>query len=373
MPKPILHKRPCILATGGAGYIGSHVVVELVAAGYQVVILDNFENADRQASARIPALTGGHVTLIEGDVRDANTVAEILRLYAVQGVIHLAGKKAVGESVADPILYFRDNLVGAISLLGAMQATGVRNLIFSSSATVYGIPKALPIREDAPLAALNPYGRTKLMIEEMIEDLVVSWPDFRAISLRYFNPVGAHSSGLIGENPRGVPNNLFPYVAQTAAGQRKSVQVFGGDYDTADGTGVRDYIHVMDLARGHVRAVDYLFTPDKPQEQRHLKINLGTGQGYSVLEVIRAFSAACGFDVPFQIVARRPGDAASSFADATLAAELLGWKTQFGLDRMCQDQWAFQKAFATRAAGVAPVPPVAAPFELATMSTARVQ
>ena len=365
-------KRTCILATGGAGYIGSHVVVELVAAGYQVVILDNFENADRLAASRIPVLTGGHVTLIEGDVRDTSTVEEILRVYNVQGVIHLAGKKAVGESVADPILYFRDNLVGAISLLSAMQATGVKNIIFSSSATVYGIPEVLPIREDAPLSALNPYGRTKLMIEEMIEDLAAAWPEFRAISLRYFNPVGAHSSGLLGENPRGVPNNLFPYVAQTASGQRQSVQVFGGDYDTVDGTGVRDYIHVMDLARGHVRAVDYIFNKGSAPDQRHLKINLGTGLGYSVLEVIRAFSEACGFDVPYQIVPRRPGDAATSYADPSLAAQLLGWRTQHDLAQMCQDQWAFQEAFSARAAEFAPAA-IVAPFELASMSTAVVQ
>lgn len=330
-----------ILATGGAGYIGSHVVVELLEAGHQVVILDNFENSDRRTVARIPQIAKGPVVLVEGDVRDRAVVAEVLRQYRVDAVIHLAGKKAVGESVADPLLYFHDNLLGAISLLQAMQETGVRNLVFSSSATVYGVPKVLPIPETAPTGTTNPYGRTKLMIEEMIDDLVVADPQFRAISLRYFNPVGAHPSGLIGENPRDTPNNLFPYVAQTAIGQRPEVQVFGSDYDTPDGTGVRDYIHVMDLARGHVAAIDRML--GGVLDERHMRINLGTGTGYSVLQIIDAFSQACGFPVPFRVTARRPGDVAVSLADPCRAGDVLGWRATRDLARMCADHWTFQQ------------------------------
>ncbi|TGN57311.1 UDP-glucose 4-epimerase GalE [Paracoccus liaowanqingii] len=330
-----------ILATGGAGYIGSHVVVELLAAGHRVVILDNFENSDRHAVAGLPRIAQGPVTLIEGDVRDPDVVEGILRRYGIDAVIHLAGKKAVGQSVDDPMLYFHDNLLGAISLLRAMERAGVDRLVFSSSATVYGMPKVLPIPETAPTGITNPYGRTKLMIEEMIDDLTAARPGFRAISLRYFNPVGAHSSGLIGENPRDVPNNLFPYVAQTAAGQRPEVQVFGGDYATPDGTGVRDYIHVVDLARGHVAAIGHLTAAPFPD--RHLRINLGTGTGYSVLQIIAAFSAACGFAIPYRVVARRPGDAAVSLADPTLAGKLLGWRATRDLAQMCADHWAFQQ------------------------------
>ena len=330
-----------ILATGGAGYIGSHVVVELLQANHQVVILDNFENSDRRSVARIPQIAKGSIVLVEGDVRDEQVVAELLRHYRIDAVIHLAGKKAVGESVADPMLYFHDNLLGAISLLRAMLKARVHNLVFSSSATVYGIPKVLPIPETAPTMVTNPYGRTKLMIEEMIDDLVAAEPDFRAISLRYFNPVGAHPSGLIGENPKDIPNNLFPYVAQTAIGQRKEVQVFGSDYDTPDGTGVRDYIHVVDLARGHVAAIDRLFGP--ALEDRHMRINLGTGQGYSVLEIIRAFSDACGFPIPSRLAPRRPGDAAMSLADPSRAGAVLGWHATRDLAQMCADHWAFQQ------------------------------
>lgn len=336
-----LPKGKRILATGGAGYIGSHVVVELLQAGHQVVILDNFENSDRCAVARIPQLAKGTIILIEGDVRNPDVVAAVLEQYRIDAVIHLAGKKAVGESVADPLLYFHDNLLGAISLLQAMQATEVHNLVFSSSATVYGVPKVLPIPETAPTGITNPYGRTKLMIEEMIDDLTNAESRFRAISLRYFNPVGAHPSGLIGERPRNTPNNLFPYVAQTAIGQRKEVQVFGADYDTPDGTGVRDYIHVVDLARGHVAAIDRLFGPDL--EDRHMRINLGTGTGYSVLEIIGAFSEACGFPIPYRVTARRPGDAAMSLADPSRADTVLGWRATRDLARMCADHWVFQQ------------------------------
>lgn len=331
----------CMLATGGAGYIGSHVVVELLEAGYRVVILDNFENSDRRAAAQIPRIAAGKVTLVEGDVREQAFVEEVLRQHQVNAVIHLAGKKAVGESVADPLLYFHDNLLGAVSLMRAMCAVRVLNLAFSSSATVYGYPEILPIPETAPTGVTNPYGRTKLMIEEIIDDLTAAEPDFRAISLRYFNPVGAHPSAMIGENPRGTPNNLFPYVAQTAAGLRKAVQVFGADYDTRDGTGVRDYVHVVDLARGHVMAFGHLFAA-RP-EQRHLRINLGTGTGYSVREIIAAFSEACGFSIPHEVVGRRPGDASMSLADSTLAHHLLGWQAERDLRAMCADHWAFQQ------------------------------
>lgn len=329
-----------ILATGGAGYIGSHVVVCLLEAGHRVVILDNFENSDRYTVARIPRIAPGLVVLVEGDVRDQALVTDILHQYHVDAVIHLAGKKAVGESVADPLLYFNDNIGGAVSLLRAMQASGVSKLIFSSSATVYGMTEIMPIDESAPTSATNPYGRTKLMIEEIIEDLTFADSDFRAISLRYFNPVGAHSSGLIGENPKGAPNNLFPYVAQTACGLRKKVQVFGSDYATPDGTGIRDYLHVVDLARGHVAAIAHIFGP-APQN-RHQRINLGTGTGYSVLQVLEAFSKACGFRIPYDFAPRRPGDAAQSLADPSLAHRLLKWKAMRDLDQMCADHWAFQ-------------------------------
>lgn len=334
--------KPCILATGGAGYIGSHVCVELLNAGYRVVILDNFENSDRNVAAHIPQLAHGDITLAEGDVRDRRVVEEVLRYHKVDAVIHLAGKKAVGESVDDPLLYFRDNLYGAIALLQAMQACDVSSLVFSSSATVYGFPKTLPISEAAQTRVTNPYGRTKLIIEEIIDDLAVSWPDFQAISLRYFNPVGAHPSGQIGESPKGIPNNLFPYVAQTAAGERDCVQIFGGDYDTPDGTGIRDFIHVVDLAKGHTRAIKKLFDSDAKWPEPHQRINLGTGRGYSVLEVIAAFSAASGVKIPYKIAPRRAGDAAASLADPSRAFSLLGWQAKHDLTEMCRDHWAFQ-------------------------------
>ena len=330
MPKDMKSDAPCVLATGGAGYIGSHVVVELLTAGYKVVILDNFENSDRRTVSHIPMIASGDVTLIEGDVRDARLVEKVLRVHQVDAVIHLAGKKAVAESVAQPLLYFRDNLVGAIALFEAMRLARVPNLVFSSSATVYGVPKKLPVDETAPTGVTNPYGRTKLMIEGMIDDFVLSWDGLQAVSLRYFNPVGAHASGLIGENPNGVPSNLFPFVAQTAIGARDKVSVFGGDYDTVDGTGVRDFIYVVDLAKGHVRAIDSLFKGQLSAERQHYRINLGTGRGYSVLEVIKAFSKASGRSIPYEISPRRLGDAAASIADPELAADLLGWRAARG-------------------------------------------
>jgi UDP-glucose 4-epimerase len=333
--------KKCILATGGAGYIGSHVAVELLAAGHRVVILDNFENAEPDVIDRIEAISGKGVSLIAGDVRDQTTVERVLRAYQVDAVIHLAGKKAVGESVVDPLLYYNDNLNGALALLGAMRATGVNRLAFSSSATVYGAAEKLPISESAATGPSSPYGRTKLMIEDVIDDCTVAWPDFAAISLRYFNPVGAHYSGLIGENPRGTPNNLFPYVAQAAAGELPFIRVFGNDYPTIDGTGLRDYIHVTDLAAGHVAAVEALFNP-LSEMARHQRLNLGSGKGHTVLQVIAAFARICGNRIPHRIVSRREGDIAASVADPSLAQHLLGWQAKLGIERMCRDQWYFK-------------------------------
>lgn len=330
-----------VLATGGAGYIGSHVVAELLARGRQVVILDDFSNAARDVPERIAALGYGAPVVVEGDLRDAAVLAEAFGRQRIDAVVHLAGLKAVGESVAEPLRYMRVNVGGAVALLEAMLAQGVGRLVFSSSATVYGTPERNPIPEGAPLAAANPYGRTKLVIEETLDDLVVARPDFAAVSLRYFNPVGAHASGLIGEDPRGVPNNLFPYIAQTAAGVRERLSVYGGDYPTPDGTAVRDYIHVVDLARGHLAAIDWLLGGEGAG--RNTAVNLGRGHGHSVLEVVAAFARVAGREVPHAVVGRRAGDVAESVADAARAAELFGWRAELGLDRMCADQWAFQR------------------------------
>ncbi|MFO1209995.1 MAG: UDP-glucose 4-epimerase GalE [Amaricoccus sp.] len=329
-----------VLATGGAGYIGSHVVAELLATGRRVVIIDDFSNADPDVIDRIARIGVGRPDLVEGDVRDPARLDAAFGRFPVDAVIHLAGLKAVGESVADPLRYHDVNLGGAVALFQAMVRHGVRRLVFSSSATVYGAPRSSPIVEAAPLGALNPYGRTKLMIEQIIDDLVVAEPAFASVSLRYFNPVGAHASGLIGELPRGVPNNLFPYIAQTAAGVRARLSVFGGDYPTPDGTGVRDYIHVADLAQGHLAAVDFLLAGEG--KGRNTPVNLGCGRGYSVLESIRAFERAAGRAVPYDIVARRPGDVAECVADPSRAAELFGWRARRGIDEMCADHWAFQ-------------------------------
>jgi UDP-glucose 4-epimerase len=329
-----------VLATGGAGYIGSHVVAELLATGRRVVIIDDFSNADPATVERIAAIGLGTPELLRGDVRDAALLDEAFTRFPIDAVIHLAGLKAVGESVADPLRYHAVNLGGAIALFQAMLRHAVRRLVFSSSATVYGTPERNPIPETAPLGALNPYGRTKLFIEGIIDDLVVAEPEFAAISLRYFNPVGAHESRLIGELPRGVPNNLFPYIAQTAAGIRDRLQVFGGDWPTPDGTGVRDYIHVVDLAKGHLAALDFLMRGEG--KGHNLPVNLGCGRGYSVLESVRAFAGASGRPVPYEIVARRAGDVAECVADPARATALLGWKAQRGLEEMCADHWAFQ-------------------------------
>ncbi|MDG1116880.1 MAG: UDP-glucose 4-epimerase GalE [Flavimaricola sp.] len=339
--KMIVPERQWVLATGGAGYIGSHVVVELVAAGFGVVILDNFENASPDVLTRLARITGFDIPVVRGDVRDKSKVAETLMRYGIDIVIHLAGKKSVGESVSGPLDYYNANVGGGIAVLEAMRETGVGKLVFSSSATVYKAGGAGTLDENAPVGPSNPYGRTKAMLEEIITDTVASRGLTRAISLRYFNPAGAHHSGLIGENPTAKPNNLFPFIAQTAAGLHPKVLIFGDDYPTPDGTGVRDYIHVVDLARGHVAAVEHLVANAATAD--HLRVNLGTGAGYSVRAAVAAFSGACGFDVPFEVVARRPGDIAICVADPGRAKQLLGWTAKLSFEQMCADQWAFHR------------------------------
>lgn len=326
-----------ILLTGGAGYIGSHTYVALVKAGYSPVILDNFSNSHRGVLERLYAITEQHVECEEGDVLDTALVEAVLRRHDIGGVIHFAGDKAVGESVANPLKYYRNNVGGAMSLLQAMQAVGCRSLVFSSSATVYGDPASVPIAENFPRSHTNPYGHSKLIIEDMLQSVRTAQPDWRIAVLRYFNPVGAHESGLIGEDPSGIPNNLMPFIAQVAMGKRAQLQVFGGDYPTPDGTGVRDYIHVSDLAEGHVAGLDALL--DKGES---LTVNLGTGRGYSVLEVVRAFEAASSRPVPYEIAPRRAGDVAQCYADTALAQKLLGWHATRSLEDMCADAWRWQ-------------------------------
>ena len=327
-----------ILVTGGAGFIGSHTCVALAQAGIPHLILDNFGNSRRSVLERLGRITGVQPLIVEGDVRDADLLARVFAQHPIDGVIHFAALKAVGESVREPLRYYDNNVAGTVALLRAMQVAGVRTLVFSSSATVYGEPATVPIREDFPLSATNPYGWTKLMMEQVLADVDAAEPgQWRIARLRYFNPVGAHESGLIGEDPQGEPGNLLPYVAQVAAGQRASLSVYGNDYPTPDGTGVRDYIHVCDLAEGHVAALRYL--------NKHpglLTVNLGTGRPVSVLEMVRAFEQASGRAVRFQLVARRSGDVAQCWADPALAQQLLGWRAQHGVDRMCQDAWRWQ-------------------------------
>jgi len=329
-----------ILITGGAGYIGSHTCVVLLQAGFSLAVVDNLGNSSRESLRRVEAITGGKVSFHKADLRDSAALSKIFEIERPRAVIHFAGLKAVGESVAKALEYYDNNVGGTLSLLHAMQNAGVRQLVFSSSATVYGNPASLPIREDFPLSATNPYGRSKLIIEDMLRDLVRADRAWQVALLRYFNPVGAHESGLIGEDPNGIPNNLMPFVAQVAIGRRPRLHVFGGDYPTPDGTGVRDYIHVMDLAQGHLAALNALppWTGQGP-----LTVNLGTGQGYSVLEMTRAFEKASGLAVPYEIVARRPGDIASCYADPAMAAQLLGWRAQFGIEKMCEDAWRWQQ------------------------------
>lgn len=326
-----------IFVTGGAGYIGSHTCVELLNAGHDVTVFDNFCNSQPEALARVERITGKKPTLVQGDIRDSAALVAALRQSGATAVIHFAGLKAVGESVQKPLTYYDNNVVGTVRLLQAMIECGVKTLVFSSSATVYGDPLRLPLTEDHPLSATNPYGQTKLMIEDMLRDLFRSDPTWRIGILRYFNPVGAHASGLIGEDPQGTPNNLLPYVAQVAVGRREFLNVWGSDYATPDGTGVRDYIHVVDLALGHIKALERL-----KKQAECLAVNLGTGVGYSVLDMVRAFEKASGKRVTFKLAPRRAGDVASCYADSTQAFALLGWRAQRGLEAMCTDAWRWQ-------------------------------
>lgn len=328
-----------ILLTGGAGYIGSHTCVALIEAGFAPVILDNFSNSHPAVLQRLEQITGQPVVCERGDVLDTAFVEAVLRRHKIAGVMHFAGDKAVGESVAQPLKYYRNNIGGAISLLEAMQAAQCQTLVFSSSATVYGDPASVPITEDFPRQHTNPYGHTKLVIEDMLAALQVADQSWRLGVLRYFNPVGAHPSGLIGENPNGTPNNLMPFVAQVAIGKRPYLNVYGNDYATPDGTGVRDYIHVQDLAKGHVAALQTLLA-----RGNRFTVNLGTGQGSSVLEVVKAFELASGRAVPCQMSPRRPGDVAQCFADPELAHRLLGWRAERTLADMCTDAWRWQSA-----------------------------
>ena len=331
-------EKQTLLVTGGAGYIGSHTVVELLAAGHDVVILDDFSNSSPQVVDRIAEIAGRRPALVEGDSGNRDTLRRLLAQYPVDATIHFAGFKAVGESVAKPLAYYGNNVSGTVVLLECLEEAGARRLVFSSSATVYGDPASVPIREDFPTGPTNPYGRTKWHIEHMLNDLAVALSEWSIGILRYFNPVGAHASGRIGENPRGIPNNLMPFVTQVAVGKRPKLSVFGGDYPTHDGTGVRDYIHVVDLALGHLAALEEVVAG-----KGAWTVNLGTGKGYSVLDFVKAFEKASGKPIPYQIVDRRPGDVAQCYADPSLAAEMLGWRAQRDLQQMCADSWNWQQ------------------------------
>jgi len=335
-----------ILVTGGCGYIGSHLCVALAQAGEPYLVVDNFSNSRPSVLERVARITGQAPAFVEGDVRDVALLQQLFARHTISAVVHLAAFKAVGESVREPLMYYGNNVAGTVALLQAMRDAGVRSMVFSSSATVYGDPASLPIREDFPLSATNPYGWSKLMMEQVLADVAAAEPGlWRIARLRYFNPVGAHESGLIGEDPQGIPNNLLPYVAQVAAGQREALSVYGNDYPTVDGTGVRDYIHVCDLAEGHVAALRYL-----RQHPGLLTVNLGTGRPVSVLEMVRGFEQASGRPVPYRIVARRPGDVAACWADPALAERLLGWRARRGVEAMCRDAWRWQDGEARRLA-----------------------
>ena len=326
-----------ILVTGGAGYIGSHTAVELLNAGHQVVIVDNLCNSSAKVLDRIEALAGKNFSLVQADVRDGAALDRIFAEHRIDGVIHFAGLKAVGESVAQPLRYFDNNVGSTLALLHAMDRANVRRIVFSSSATVYGDPEQVPITEGSRLQVTNPYGRTKLICEDILRDLQQTDPRWHVAILRYFNPVGAHISGTIGENPSGTPNNLMPFITQVAVGQREFLSIFGKDYPTPDGTGVRDYIHVVDLAQGHLAALKYL-----NDRQASITVNLGTGRGVSVQELADTFARVTGVPVPYRFVERRPGDVAACYADTCLAQEALGWQAQLGVERMCQDAWRWQ-------------------------------
>jgi len=328
-----------ILVTGGAGYIGSHTCVELIGSGYTPIVYDNLSNSSTVALDRVKQITGKEVTFIQGDIRDVKALKSAMTDHDIDAVIHFAGLKAVGESVAEPLMYYDNNVSGSVTLLETMQECGVKKIIFSSSATVYGDPASVPILENFPISATNPYGQSKLMVEEIMRDLYTSDDTWNISLLRYFNPVGAHESGLIGEDPSDIPNNLMPYISGVAVGRYETLSVFGSDYETEDGTGFRDYIHVVDLAKGHVKALEAF---KNPAVDGLFTVNLGTGNGYSVLEMINAFAAASSKEVNYQIVDRRPGDIACCYADPALASELLGWKAEKDIKAMCEDTWRWQ-------------------------------
>lgn len=329
-----------ILVTGGAGYIGTHTCIALHEAGYEIVVYDNLSNSSREAINRVSALIGKPIEFIEGDIRDAESLRQVFLSHHFFGVIHFAGLKAVGESVAKPLLYYNNNVSGTITLLEVMAEYDIKNLVFSSSATVYGDPESLPIDENSPRSCTNPYGQSKLTVEHILEDLAVSDDSWNLIPLRYFNPVGAHLSGQIGEDPNDIPNNLMPYISQVAVGKLEKLNIFGNDYPTTDGTGVRDFIHVTDLAAGHVAALNYLERQVVPVG--FLPINLGTGKGTSVLELVTAFSNVSGQSIPYQLAERRAGDIASCYASADKAKNLLEWQAKLSITEMCQDSWRWQ-------------------------------
>ena len=337
-----------ILVTGGAGYIGSHTCIALHEAGYDIVVYDNLSNSSRESINRVSSIIGQPIEFIEGDIRDTELLKQVFAAHHFFGVIHFAGLKAVGESVAKPLMYYNNNVSGTIALLEVMSEYGVKNFVFSSSATVYGDPETLPINEASPRSCTNPYGQSKLAVEHILEDLAVSDKSWSLIALRYFNPVGAHPSGQIGEDPNDIPNNLMPYISQVAVGKLKQLSIFGHDYPTVDGTGVRDFIHVTDLAQGHVAALDYLETAGAKQTSSKsgsvgfLPINLGSGDGTSVLELVAAFSKVSGQAIPYQFTARRAGDIASCYASADKATSLLGWEAKLSITDMCQDTWRWQ-------------------------------
>ncbi len=329
-----------ILVTGGAGYIGSHTCVELVEAGYTPIVFDNLSNSSTVALDRVKTITGKTIDFVEGDIRDPKALKKVMTDHDIEAVIHFAGLKAVGESVAKPLMYYDNNVAGSVTLLETMEACGVKKVIFSSSATVYGDPASVPILEDFPISATNPYGQSKLMVENIMRDLYKSDNSWNISLLRYFNPVGAHESGLIGEDPSDIPNNLMPYISGVAVGRYEKLSVFGSDYETPDGTGVRDYIHVVDLAKGHVKALQAF---ENPEVDNLFTVNLGTGIGFSVLEMINAFAAASEKEVAYQIVDRRPGDIACCYADPALAERLLGWRAEKDIKAMCEDTWRWQQ------------------------------
>jgi len=326
-----------ILVTGGAGYIGSHTCIALIEAGYDIIVFDNFSNASHESIKRVEYIVNQEIPLIEGDIRNKDDLISVFKKYSIDAVIHFAGLKAVGESVEQPLNYYDNNIHGTINLCEVMAQYGCKSIVFSSSATVYGEPPRTPIDETFPTSATNPYGRSKLFIEELLRDLHISDNSWKVILLRYFNPVGAHHSGTIGEDPNGIPNNLMPYITQTAVGKLTCLSVFGDDYDTHDGTGVRDYIHVVDLAKGHIKALEKINSIDTV-----LTVNLGTGTGYSVIDMVKAFKKASGKEVPYCIAPRRAGDIAKCYADASYAKEVLGWEAKKGIEEMCEDSWRWQ-------------------------------